>query len=98
VKAQLQPLMLPNAPDVHGTNQIRIENGKQMIEPVAQDALIVGEVAVTRTPQPTLGKLREVDVLKSIGDHALEALRSAPAIGFVRFQGARSPAQGEIDG
>ena len=78
VKAQLQPLMLPNAPNAHGTNQIRIENGKHMIEPVAQDALIVGEdLAVTHTAQPTLGELREVDVLKSIGDHAAEALRSS---------------------
>ena len=64
-----------------------------MIEPVAQDALIVGEdLAVTHTAQPTPGELREVDVLKFIGEHAAEALRPAPAIGFVRLQGARSPA------
>jgi hypothetical protein len=100
VKAQLQPLVLPNARNAHGTNRIRIENGKHMIEPVAQDALILGEnPAVTHTAQPAPGELREVDVLKFTGEHALEALRSAPAIGFVRLQGARSPAtRGGIDG
>ena len=71
-----------------------------MIEPVAQDALIVGEdLAMTQTAQPTPGELREVDVLKFIGEHAAEALRPAPAIGFVRLQGRVRPQhEGEIDG